>query len=224
MHRKLTFTIADSPVHWRTHRIMELCEHLTTNVLEPLFQQDGTHWDRRFSNFFSFDNGCDPLEATGTIRLQVPPLLVDRVGQLRSAIQNEFARLKIKTAPFVCEKDSFGAVRSIVIRVSENPTALGAPPEVNMSQTRGYVVLRDLLGYQRVNGRYEFNADDLVKRASSITEEKIADCTASPVNNGQTVRRTPSAASMKAVRRCLEEIKQFGNWALTHNYRKLAAV
>jgi hypothetical protein len=29
---------------------------------------------------------------------------------------------------------------------------------------------------------------------------------------------------MKAVRRCLDEVKQFGLWALNHNHRKLAAI
>jgi hypothetical protein len=29
---------------------------------------------------------------------------------------------------------------------------------------------------------------------------------------------------MKAVRRCLDEVKQFGLWALNHNHHKLAAV
>jgi hypothetical protein len=93
-----------------------------------------------------------------------------------------------------------------------------------MSHTRGCVVLRDLLGYQRVNGRYEFTADDLIKRVSSVTEDKIAACTASPVKGPEGLRRTPSPISMKAVHRCLDEVKQFGLWALNHNHRKLAAV
>ena len=93
-----------------------------------------------------------------------------------------------------------------------------------MSHTRGFVVLRVCLGYQRVNGRYEFTANDLVKRVSSVTEDRIAACTASPVKSSEGLRRTPSPISMKAVRRCLEEVKQFGLWALNHNHRKLAAV
>jgi hypothetical protein len=99
-----------------------------------------------------------------------------------------------------------------------------APPAVNMSHTRGCLVLRDLLGYEKVNGRYEFTADDLVQRVSSVTEEKIAACTASPVKVREAVRRTPSVISMKAIHRCLEEIKQFGLWAMNHNHRRLAAV
>ena len=71
----------------------------------------------------------------------------------------------IKTAPFAYEQDpATGKVTTLLIRVTENPTARMAPPEVNMSQTRGCLVLRDLLGYQRVNGRYEFAAEDLLER------------------------------------------------------------
>ena len=225
MHRKLSFTLAEGPIYWRTHRIMELCEYLTANVLEPMFTRDGEKWNRRFMNFFTFDNGCDPLEPTGTIRFTVPPLFAGQVNELENAITQELGKLRIKLGPFQYERDPMlHTVKAILIPITENPTALAAPPDVNMSHTRGYVVLRDLLGYQRVNGRYEFTADDLVKRVSSVTEDKIAACTASPVKGTEGVRRTPSPVSMKAVRRCLEEVKQFGLWALSHNHGKLAAV
>ena len=176
---------------------MELCEYLTGNVLEP----------------------------TGTIRFAVPPMFAGRVGELETAITQELAKLRIKTGPFKYEYEpALKTVQAIRIPIMENPTALAAPPDVNMSQTRGCVVLRDLLGYQRVNGRYEFTADDLVKRVASVTEDKIAACTASPVKSSEGLRRTPSPISMKAVRRCLDEVKQFGLWALTHKHLKLAAV
>jgi hypothetical protein len=225
MHRKLNFTVTEGPIYWRTHRIMELCDYLTGSVLEPMFAREGEKWDRRFMDFFSFDNTCDPLEPTGTIRFAVPPLFAGRVGELEDKIVQELGRLRIKTAAFEYERDPvFQAVRVIKIRITENPTALAAPPDVNMSLTRGCVVLRDLLGYQRVNGRYEFTADDLVRRVATVSEDKIAACTASPVKSSEGLRRTPSPISMKAVRRCLEEVKQFGTWALNHNYRRLAAV
>ena len=96
-----------------------------------------------------------------------------------------------------------------------------------MSRTRGAVVLRDLLAYQPVNGRYEFTADDLLQRLSHVTEERIAACTASPVKEkaprDAAVRRMPSPVSMGAVKRCLDEVRQFAEWALRHNYRSLAA-
>ncbi|HEY5915141.1 MAG TPA: hypothetical protein VJA21_31495 [Verrucomicrobiae bacterium] len=224
MHRKLNFTLANAPIHWRTHRIMELCDYLTGNVLEPLFEKEHEKWNRRFMDFVTFDNTCNPLEPTGTIRFAVPPMFAGRIGELETAIVQELSKLKIKVGPFTYEKDPvLGTIRTIFIQVIENPTALCAPPDVNMSHTRGCLVLRDLLGYQRVNGRYEFTAADLVKRVSSVTEDKIAACTASPVKSADGVRRTPSPISMKAIRRCLEEVKQFGVWALSHNHQKLAA-
>jgi hypothetical protein len=225
MHRKLSFTIAEGPIYWRTHRIMELCDYLTSNVLEQMFAREGKKWDRRFMDFITFDNSCDPLEPTGTILFAVPPMFAGRVGELESAITQELAKLRIKTAPFEYERDPLlQTVKAIRISITENPTALAAPPDVNMSRTRGCVVLRDLLGYQWVNGRYEFTADDLVKRVSAVTEDKIAACTASPVKGVEGVQRTPSPISMKAVRRCLDEVKQFAVWAANHNHRKLAAV
>jgi hypothetical protein len=225
MHRKLSFTTAEGPIYWHTHRIMELCDYLTANVLEPMFIRDGAKWNRRFMDFFTFDNGCDPLEPTGTIRFSVPPLFAGRVTELETAITQELAKLRIKIGPFHYERDpALQTVQTILISITENPTALAEPPDVNMSHTRGCVVLRDLLGYQRVNGRYEFTADDLIKRVSSVTEDKIAACTASPVKGPEGLRRTPSPISMKAVHRCLDEVKQFGLWALNHNHRKLAAV
>jgi len=80
------------------------------------------------------------------------------------------------------------------------------------------------LGYQNVNGRYEFDADDLIQRVASVTEERIAACTASPVKVREAVRRTPSLSSMKAIHRCLEEVKQFGLWAMHHKHQRLTAV
>ena len=225
MNRKLNFTIADKPAHWRTHRIMELCDYLTATVLEPLCAQDNVKWQRRFMDPFTYDNTCDPLEPTGTIRFTVPPLFAGRAGELEHAILGELGKLGIRTGALSYEHDpAHGRVETIVIPITENPTALVAPPDVNMSTTRGCLVLRDLLGYQRVNGRYEFAADDLLKRLSSVTDEKIAACTASPVKLPEGVRRTPSPISMKAIRRCLDEVRQFGAWALSHNYPKLAAV
>ena len=162
MHRKLSFTTAEGPIYWRTHCIMELCDYLTANVLEPMFIRDGAKWNRRVMDFFTFDYGCDPLEPIGTIRFSVPPLFAGRVTELETAITQELAKLRIKIGPFHYERDpALQTVQTILISITENPTALAAPPDVNMSHTRGCVVLRDLLGYQRVNGRYEFTADDL---------------------------------------------------------------
>lgn len=225
MNRKLSFTIAEKPMLWRTHRIADLCDYLTANVLEPMFAREGAKWDRRFMDFFTFDNGSDPLGPTGTILFSVPPLFAGRVGELEAAISQELARLQIKTAPFEYERDPrFNAIQAIRISITDNPTALVAPPDVNMSRMRGCVVLRDLLGYKWANGRYEFTADDLLRRVAAVTEDRIAACTASPVTSAEGLRRIPSPVSMKAVRRCLEEIRQFGQWALSRHHQKLAAV
>ena len=132
-----------------------------------------------------------------------------------------------QTGGFACGRNPVIPSETVVrIPIIDNPTALLQPPEVNMSKTRGYVVLRDLLGYQPANGRYEFSADDLLKRVSTATEDRIAACTASPVRDRQAptgVGRTPSPVSIKAVQRCLEEIGLFAEWAINHNYRRLAA-
>jgi hypothetical protein len=225
MNRKLKFTVVDAPAHWRTDRIMEICEFLTGTVLEPFFLKQGAKWNRRFMDFFTFDNGCDPLEPVGTICFRVPPMFAGNVSELEVGIRKELGRLKIETGTFSYERHPVThQVKAMRISIVDNPTALKAPPEVNMSQTRGCVVLRDLLGYQVVNGRYEFATEDLLKRTTSVSEEKIAACTASPVNMREGVRRVPSAASMKAVKRCLTELKQFGEWALHNNHPRLAAV
>jgi len=93
---KLSFTLADRPTHWRTHCIMELCDYLTGNVLEPLFERERLCWNRRFMDFFAFDNSCDPLEPTGTLRFTVPPLFSGRIGELENSIVQELTKLKSK--------------------------------------------------------------------------------------------------------------------------------
>lgn len=224
----INFTIADGPGQLRTHRIMDLCDYLTTKVLEPMFVTNGMTWDRRFMDFITFEDTREAFEPTGTIKFSVPPLFAGQVGALEEAIGGELARLGIKTGPYTYERQMVGSgVPIIRIPIIENPTESVAPPEVNMSYTRGCLVLRDVLGYQKVNGRYEFAADDLLKRVSSVTNDKIASCTTSPVRDRQTqegVRRTPSAVSMRSIARCLDEIRQFALWAVKHNYRRLAAV
>ena len=99
MHRKLNFTIADGPIYWRTHRIMELCDYLTGKVLEPMFAREGKKWDRRFMDFFTFDNACDPLEPTGTIKFTVPPMFAGQVGELEWAILQELCRAEDQDRP-----------------------------------------------------------------------------------------------------------------------------
>lgn len=227
MNRKLSFTLLEETNPLHTRCIMDLCDYLTDRMLAPRLAASGARWEHEFMNFFSFDNACDPLQPTGTIFFHVPPLLTGCAGSLEQAIVEELGRLKIKTGAIVHEKHP-GDPTAVVLRIPivDNPTALLQPPEVNMSRTRGFVVLRDLLGFQPVNGRYEFSADELLKRVAAVTEDRIAACTASPVRDASMatgVRRTPSPVSMRAVRRCLEEIREFAEWAAGHDYRQLAA-
>jgi hypothetical protein len=170
-------------------------------------------------------NASDRLAPTGTIRFAVPPQFAGQVGDLEASITQELAKLRIKAGPFKYERDpALNTVQAILIPITDNPTAQAAPPDVNMGHFRGCVVLTELLGYQRVNGRYEFTADDLVKRVSSVTENRITTYLTSPVKASGKVRRTPRPVRMKRVHGCLEEVKQFGLWALNNNHRKLAAV
>ena len=222
--RKLTFSITGQPNPLHTRSVMDLCDYLTDKMLVPLFARNGAKWERGFMNFFTFDNTCDPLQPTGTILFQVPPLFAGCAASLEQAIVEELSRLGIKTGPIAHEKHP--AVFLLRIPITDNPTALLEPPEVNMSRMRGTVVLRDLLGYQPVVGRYEFQTEDLLQRLGAVTDDRIAACTASPVRDVEEtsgVRRTPSPISMRAVRRCLDEIRQFAEWAMRHNYGKLAA-
>lgn len=224
MKNKLNFTVAGDAREERTQSILDLCDYLTANVLEPMFAKDGVHWDRRFMNFFTFDNACDPFEPTGVILFKVPRMFVGRLSELETAIRTELSQVGIKTDGFTCVENSTDPMdKTFRIAVTDNPTVLIAPPEVNVAYTRGCVIMRDLLGYAAVDGRYEFAAEDLLKRVNSVTEEHIAACTASPVKAVDGVRRMPSTISMKSIRRCLDEIKDFALWAAKHNYRTLAA-
>ncbi len=225
MHGNLSFTLAGGPIYWRTDRIKDLCKYLTANVVAPMFTRNGAKWNCRFMNFFTFDNASDRLAPTGTIRFAVPPQLAGQVGELETSITQELAKLRIKVGPFKYERDpALNTVQSILIPITDNPTAQAAPPDVNVSHFRGCVVLGELLGYQRVKGRYEFTADDLVQRVSSVSEGRIAAYVTSPVKSTASLRRMPSRIRMERVHNCLNEVKQFGLWALNHNYRRLAAV
>jgi hypothetical protein len=221
---KLEISIVDAPKQMPTHTILDLRDYLTANVLEPMFLKDGVRWDRRFMNFFVLDNGCCPLEPTGLLKLNVPAHFSGRTSQLANAVTSALYRLGIRTGPLTCERNPDRPAEEImVIPVNENPTALVAPPELNIAYARGCVVLHNLLGYQQVDGQFSFASDDVLKRASSVTQEQIAACVSSPVKVAQEIRRIPSPTSMRAINRVLEEIKRFAEWAVNHNYRKLVA-
>lgn len=216
--------LTEEPRVLRTHRIIDLCEYLTSKVLEPMFAREGMNWDARFMNFLTHDTATDPMEPTGVIKLTVPPLFAGRVGELENAIIEELSAFGIKTGAFSYEKDPVApSIQIVSVPIIENPTVLISPPDVNIGYNRGAIVLRDLLGYEPANGRYEFAAQDLLTRVTSVTEEKIAAATASPLKTPEGVKRAPSAVTMRSLRRCLEEIKLFATWAAKHNYQTLAA-
>jgi hypothetical protein len=221
---KLQIIIPDAPKQLPTHTILDLCDYLSAKVLEPLFAREGAPWDHRFMNFFVLDNTCDPLESTGTIRMAVPLLFAGRVGYLEEAIRGALFQLGIRTGTIRYEKNTSGPAQEImVIPVEENPTALIAPPAVNIAYARGCVVLHNLLGYRPVDGCYRFSSEEILQRASTVTEEQIAACVVSPVKVADEIRRVPSPSATRAVARCLEEIKGFARWAVSHNYRQLVA-
>jgi len=227
MNRKLSFTLTEESNPLRTRSIVDLCDYLTDKLLVPRFAASGAKWRGEFMDFFTFDNTCDPLQPTGTIYFHVPPLFAGCTASLERAVVDELAKLGIKVGHVSTEPNGTGP-GSVLLRIPivENPTAQLQPPEVNMSRTRGTVVLRDLLHYQPNNGRYEFTAEDLLQRLDHVTEPAIAACTASPVREARStisVRRLPSPISTGAVRRCLDEIRQFARWALEHDYHRLAA-
>lgn len=227
MHRKLTFSIIDGPAPLHTRTIMELCDYLTDQMLAPRFAESGAHWEHAYMDFFTFDNTCDPLQPTGTIIFNVPPLFAGCVATLEASIVAELGKLGIKTGRITQEAHpEHPASVMLRIPIKDNPTVLTQPPEVNMSKTRGFVVLRDLLGYQPASGRYEFTADDLLKRLDAVTEQRITACTSSPVQEKKAKARVElqsSLVSARAVRRCLDELREFAEWAVEHKHKRLAA-
>ncbi len=227
MNRKLRFTLSEESNPLRTRTIMDLCDYLTDKMLVPRFAESGANWGRASMAFFTFDNTCDPLEPTGTIYFQVPPLLAGCAESLEKAIAVELSRLGIKVGRIAHEpaaKDRSSPVMRI--HITENPTASLQPPEVNISRARGAVVLRDLLGYAQVEGHYRFEAGDLLRRVQSVTDEQVAAATASPVRDRAAragVSRLPSPVGTRAVRRCLDELRAFAVWARDHGYHQLEA-
>ena len=175
MNRKLSFTLTEESNPLRTRSIVDLCDYLTDKLLVPRFAASGAKWRGEFMDFFTFDNTCDPLQPTGTIYFHVPPLFAGCTASLERAVVDELAKLGIKVGHVSTEPNGTGP-GSVLLRIPivENPTAQLQPPEVNMSRTRGTVVLRDLLHYQPNNGRYEFTAEDLLQRLETVTEPAIA--------------------------------------------------
>jgi len=227
MNRSLKFTIKDDQCPWHTHRIMDLCQFLAWNVLAPFCARHGARWDSRFAQSFTHDTSGDPFAATGTIIFTVPPLFSGQTGALEIDIHNALKKLGIQTGPFVFEKAQRGfAIRTIRIPILENPTKLSGPPDVTMSMISGCVVLRDLLGFSQCNGQFEMMPAELLKRIAAVTEAQIVRYSSSPMRDAgpkKVVKPVSNPITMRAIRRILEELSQFAQWAASHHYQRLLA-
>ena len=150
MYRKLSFTITEGPIYWRTHRIMELCDYLTAmcwNPCSPARARNGTaaSWTSSPSTTRA-TRWSRPAPSVSRCRLCSPGGWANwkpRSPRNSPSCGSRPARSTMRSDPVL------RTVKTILISITENPTALVAPPDVNMSDTRGCVVLRDLLGYQQ---------------------------------------------------------------------------
>jgi hypothetical protein len=95
-----------------------------------------------------------------------------------------------------------------------------------MSANAGRIVLRDLLGIQPKDGRYEFSAADALQRMETVTEERITRTSSSPLRDAKSPRGVNLVSSpfvVRRVHRCLGELRQLAQWAAEHNYEKICA-
>jgi hypothetical protein len=223
----LKFAIAGTRQPLQTHTLSLLGDMLTSKVVGPFLAAHGVRWDPRFNEFFTHHSESNPFEATGTIEFFPPPMFLGHLNELTESIKAALDRLGIKTGPFVPEDyEGRMAVRVIHIPITENPTVDECPPEVTMSANAGRIVLRDLLGIQPKNGRYEFATAEALQRLDSVTEDRITRCSSSPLRDPKSPRGVNLVASpfaVKRVHRCLGELRRLVQWARTHNYDKICA-
>jgi hypothetical protein len=223
----LKFEVVDTLPTPDTKRITDICDFLTAKVLYPFLTKHKDHWDYRFIEFFTHEKNCNPFDATGTIDFYPPPRYDNYLGELEESIRFELSKLNIETGPFQYENHPGRmVVRVIHIPVLVNPTGESTPPDVSLSETAACIVLRDILGYQHVNGRFEFRAEDLLKRVSSVTDETIRNRSAAPMKDLKSTKGVvsrPSPATAKTIRRGLDELRQLASWAMNHNCYHLMA-
>ena len=227
MSATLNFTIVDEPCHLHTHRLMDLCEFLTARVIEPFLARQGVRWERDFQDFLTPAGQCSPFDAKGTLIFRPPPMFLGQLGELEQGIVSALVNAGIGVGPLEREESDVPPVVKIVrIPIEDNPTWDSGPPEVNMSETAGRIVLRDLLGYWKADGRYIFGTDDILCKVRSVTEKQIQGVSRCPSLERLGTRRIlalPNPTVMRRVRRCLEEVERFAQWAKAHHYQKLSA-
>jgi hypothetical protein len=220
-------TLAETADKLHTHQIFALCDYLTSKALDPFFVRQGVVYDRQFEEFFCPAPGCNPYEPTGLIHFFPPPMFAGQLGEMENAIRAALAEAKIKVGPFGYEYFPDGrTVKTVVIAIVENPNALSGPPEVVMSDIAARLVLRDVLGYQEKNGRFDLESQDLLQRVEGVTEDHVLKCSSSPLRDPnpkapRRVRSTPSPVVAGMIHRCLGELRGFAQWAATNNYRKV---
>jgi hypothetical protein len=223
----LQIKISDTGDRLASHRLGDLCGYLDRRVVGPHLARHGVRWEARFEQFFLHQPGCDPFAATGTIEFYPPPLLLGQLDGLEAAIREALQALGIRTDR--CERLHYAesqAVKVIRIPIVENPAARNDPPEVNMSTSAGRLVLRDLLGYQATDGRYRFSAEDMLHRMEALGDAQIEACSVSPSrlakgNESRRVRRVPSPMTLKRIRRCLGELRDYADWASRNRFQQL---
>ncbi|MHB1308154.1 MAG: hypothetical protein ACYDC1_00460 [Limisphaerales bacterium] len=223
----LRFSVAQEPQPLYTHQLAEICTYLTEQVVVPFLNQQGVRWEARFQDFFKPDEHSHPFEATGTIDFLPPPLFLGQLGQLENAMRDELGRLGIRVGLFAHESypDRL-AVRCIHIPILENPTVQQGPPEVNMSNTAGRIVLRDLLGFASKAGRYEFTATDILDRVCHVKTDDVQKFSTAALVDPQSPgkrRPLPSRINASRIHRCLEELAKYARWAADRQHEKLSA-
>lgn len=225
----LAFELLDEPNRTHTHTLDSLCDHLTQTIVVPFFEAQGLRWDLRFEQFFLHDRTSDPFAATGTIMFYPPPLFLGQLSQIEAAIQHELESRGIQCGPLArqCYSDDV-TVKAVSIPILENPTDHAGPPEVSMAGNSGRLVLRDVLEFEPVAGRYQFTADDLLARVNGVSEERIRQRSTAPLCRKEDrapreIRPTPSVMTLRRIRRCLSELRAFGEWARQHNYQRIEA-
>ncbi len=129
---------AKPPARPTALRIIDLCDYLSQKVLQPMLEQNGAKWDRRFMTFFNFDNTCNPLEPTGTLRLAVPPLLAGQAGELEHAVVQALSGLNIRAGALEYQRHPVhNAVQMITIPIVENPAVRPEAPDAPSRRAHG---------------------------------------------------------------------------------------
>lgn len=222
---RMKVTVADEADKLYVHQLFALCDYLTVRALNPFFERHGVTWDEQFAEFFVPAPGSNPYEPTGIIHFFPPAMFAGQLGELEGAIREALQDVSIMAGRFEPEYFPDGrTVKLMRIPILSNPNANSGPPEVVMSDIAAHLVLRDVLGFSKQKGVYEMETEDLLKRVEAVTEDKVLQCASSPLrdpNAPRGVRRMASPVVAGMIHRCLGELRNFANWALAHQHRRV---